>query len=259
MVSPDYFTSIINSFLPEPNASLVNGMLFGEDVSKQLVFYENIKRSGLLHLVVLSGSNISILGAMTGSILSFLPKKLAIIANLCLIAGFVCFVGVEAPILRAAIMAACMSLAIFFERKTLSIYALFVSALIMSMITPQLVASVSFQLSFAATLGIILFSTNSPSQPIFIKEIKPSLAAFAFTSPIIWFYFQEISFVSPISNVLVGWIIAPIMLVGFITLFLALLFPVMATPLFYLLEALTDYLVLIINETARIPFGYAQW
>jgi len=259
MPDPSTYASIINSLLPEPNASLANGMLLGIPIEKSYAFYGEIKRSGLLHLVVLSGTNITILGAITGSFLQFLPKRLAIIANLCLIAMFVLFVGTQAPILRAAIMAGCTNLAIFFERKSLSLYSLLISLIVMLALVPEMIATLSFQLSFAASLGIILFGiTNSQASALW-KELKPSLAASAFTAPLIFMTFGEISFIAPLSNILVAWAVGPIMVVCFITILSALVHPALALLPAWILQALTTYVVLIIEICSSVPFSFMKF
>ena len=72
MLTPQVFTSVINSYLPEPHASLLNGILFGISVKGSQAFYNDLKATGLLHIVVLSGMNISILAAIiTGLTASF--------------------------------------------------------------------------------------------------------------------------------------------------------------------------------------------
>ena len=77
MPDPSIFTSIIDSYLPEPDASLLNGIIFGVDIKSSGVFLEQLKRVGLLHLVVLSGMNITIFGAIISSLFDRFGKKIS--------------------------------------------------------------------------------------------------------------------------------------------------------------------------------------
>src|SRR3990167_273064 len=60
-MNPTIFTSIINSYLPDPQAALLNGIIFGIPLRSSKIFYQQLQVVGLLHLVVLSGMNITIL------------------------------------------------------------------------------------------------------------------------------------------------------------------------------------------------------
>src|SRR3989344_2351595 len=101
MSNTSIFTSVINLYLSEPQASLTNGILFGMPVRSSGELYENLKRTGLLHIVVLSGMNITLLSSIICSLTARLGKKLSIIITLVTIVGFILFVGIQPPIVRA--------------------------------------------------------------------------------------------------------------------------------------------------------------
>lgn len=212
--------SIINSYLPEPHASLANGILFGKALKRSTSFYTQLKQTGLLHIVVLSGTNITILAAILGSLLSFLPKKLALIVTICLIALFISFIGPQAPAIRAGVMGILALMAVIFNRKALALYSLLLASLFTAIFFPKLFMNISFQLSFGATLGIILFGNAKPSAHELIKELRTSLAAQVFVTPLILIYFREMSIIAPISTLMVSFVIAPLMIMGFLTILL---------------------------------------
>src|SRR3989344_4915853 len=248
----EYFTGLINTYLPEPHASLLNGILLGRNLFVPTTFYNKLKVVGLIHIVVLSGMNITMLsGMILQSFIPMLGRKLAMIIAIAAIIGFIFFIGIEPPLIRAGIMGILALIGLLFGRKTLAIYTLILTSIIMIAIWPEWLTSISFQLSFGATLGIILFGNVNPEEqkkshpevkpkdPVkkntgffaiaqndkvtmvrdFIAgELRISFAAQFFTLPIIFFYFRQISFISPIANLLVGWVVAPVMILGIMTI-----------------------------------------
>ncbi len=262
MPSPEIFTNIINAYLPEPDSSLVNGIIFGINLNHKTAFYDDIKRVGLLHIVVLSGMNISLMSGILSGIIYRFGKTVSILLNILTIIIFVAFVGIQAPILRAAIMAILTSVGLLLGRRTIAIYLLFISAIVMILINPEWLTSISFQLSFGATFGIILFSKTSKNETFFDyckTDLRTSLAAQVFTVPIIFMSFRQISFISPIANLLVAWTIAPIMIFGFLAAFLGKIHYVLGVFPAYVTFGLTHYLVVVIEVLARVPFAFVQF
>jgi len=92
MSSSYFFSSVINNYLSEPQASLLNGIIFGVNLKTTKIFYEQLKIVGLLHIVVLSGMNITILAAIIGSITSFFGKQISILITILTIILFILFV-----------------------------------------------------------------------------------------------------------------------------------------------------------------------
>lgn len=258
-MNPSIFTSVINSYLPEPHAALLNGIIFGIPLKTNPLFNQKVKVVGLLHLVVLSGMNITMLAAIIGSLTKFLPKKMSLFLTILSIILFVLFVGVQAPILRAAIMGILSLMAIVYGRKNTALYSLFLSVLFFIIFWPKSITTISFYLSFGATLGIILFgNANSKSSPIW-KELKPSLAAQLFTTPIIFGYFRQVSFIAPISNLLTAFIIAPLMFFGLLTAVLGKINYFLGIIPATICYILLNYLVSMIDLLARIPFAFVQF
>ncbi len=160
-MGPQIFTSVINSYLPEPNASLLNGILFGVPLKTNKFFYQELKQVGLLHIVVLSGINITLLAAIIGSITRFLPKRLSIFITITVIVCFVLFGGFQAPIVRAMIMGILTLVAVIYGRKAFALYSLILSFILTLILWPQWISTISFQLSYGATLGLIIFGKQT--------------------------------------------------------------------------------------------------
>ncbi|PIP63495.1 hypothetical protein CO165_01700 [Candidatus Roizmanbacteria bacterium CG_4_9_14_3_um_filter_33_18] len=255
MFTPAIFTNVINSYLPEPHSSLLNGIIFGVNLRTTKEFYQQLKVVGLLHLVVLSGINITLLSSLISSSTKFLSKQLSTLITILVIISFVIFVGPQAPIIRAAIMGLLTHVAIITGRKNYTLYALFLSLIFISIFWPDWLKTVSLQLSYGATFGIILFGQGQSNNYI-VKNLRLTLAAQVFTVPIIFFYFKQISLISPLANLLVAETIPPLMVFGFLTAFLGKINYFLGFFPSLICYGILSYLVWVIEILAKIPFGY---
>ncbi|HRN70950.1 MAG TPA: ComEC/Rec2 family competence protein, partial [Candidatus Woesebacteria bacterium] len=161
------------------------------------------------------------------------------------------------------------------------------TSIICLIIWPDWLTSISFQLSFGATLGIILFGNVVPEKHSSHPEVKPkdpdilktgffayaqndkikamtsylveelrvSLSAQLFTAPLIFFYFRQISLVSPLANILVSWTIAPIMILGIISMIASMLSWYLGFMISWLCYGLIQYIIWIVEWLAKIPLA----
>lgn len=268
MPSPSIFTSIINSYLPEPHASLLNGILFGINLNTTRAFYDQLKIVGLLHIVVLSGVNISLLGAIIAKLSLNFGRYVSSLITILIIIIFILFVGAKAPIVRAGFMGVLTLVAFLSGRRNYAFFALFLSALFTFIFWPTWLKTISFQLSYGATIGILLFSQNKQKQTknIFqelqekIKEdLRLSLSAQLFTTPIIFLYFKQVSLISPLSNLLISPLIAPLMVFGFLTAILGKIHYIFGLIPAYICYGILSYMVIIIEALAKFPFAYFKF
>ena len=258
MLTPSIFTSVINSYLPEPHSSLLNGIIFGVNLKTTKEFYQQLKVVGLLHLVVLSGINITLLSSLISSSTKFLSKQLSTLITILAIISFVVFVGPQAPIIRAAFMGLLTHVAIITGRKNYTLYALFLSLIFVLIFWPDWLKTVSLQLSYGATLGIILFGQGKNNDWI-IKNLRLTLAAQVFTVPIIFLYFKQISIISPLANLLVVETIPPLMVFGFLTAILGKINYFLGYLPSLICYGILSYLVWIIEMLTKIPYVFLQF
>ncbi|MFH0979760.1 MAG: ComEC/Rec2 family competence protein [Candidatus Roizmanbacteria bacterium] len=258
MFSPSFFTSVINNYLHEPQASLLNGIIFGVNLKTTKIFYQQLKIVGLLHIVVLSGMNITILAVIIGSLTSFFGKQTSILITILTIILFILFVGPQAPIVRAGFMGLLTLVAILTGRKNLVLYSLFLSIIFIAIVFPRWLTTISLFLSYGATLGIIFFGQTTSKNQLW-KELKVSLAAQLFTTPIIFVYFKQISLIAPLSNVLVAPIIPPLMIFGFLTAILGKINYFLGIIPAYICYGLLTYMVWIIEMLSKIPLVFIQF
>ncbi|KKQ24134.1 MAG: ComEC/Rec2-related protein [Candidatus Roizmanbacteria bacterium GW2011_GWC2_37_13] len=258
MVNPSFFTSIINNYLPEPQASLLNGILFGINLKPTKIFYEQLKIVGLLHIIVLSGMNITILAAIISSLTSFFSKRVSIMITILMIILFILFVGPKAPIIRAGLMGSLTLVAILTGRKNFVLYSLFLSLIFIAIVFPRWLTSISLFLSYGATFGIVFFG-QTPSKNWLIKELKITLSAQIFTVPIIFIYFKQISLIAPLSNVLVAPIIPPLMIFGFLTAILGKINYLLGLIPSYICYGLLTYMVWVVEILSKLSFMFIKF
>lgn len=246
--------SIINRILPEPHAGLLAGLLFGTKTALSRELYDALVKSGTLHIVALSGMNISIVAGLMGKALTtVVSKRLASLITLFGIVCFVAFVGPSASVVRAAIMGSISLLAVVSGRQYWSIFSWLLAVSTMLLINIQWLFDISFQLSALATLGIILFGKTEKN--ILLSDLRLTLAAQVFTIPLILFYFHRISLISPVSNVLIGWMIAPLTVLGWATAFLGFIWLPLGQVVAWVDWTLLQYLLFIVNFTSKLPFA----
>ena len=262
MINP--FLDIINQSLPEPQAGLLNGILFGIKASLPKRFYEALLTTGTVHLIALSGQNISILTGVIAEITLRLGRKISIIVTLAGVIGFVIFVGPTPSLIRAAIMGSMSLLAVYFGRQNWSLLSLVLAAGIMLLINPAWIGDVSFQLSFLASAGIITLGKAYQSKIKTIRQefirdllinLRTTLAAQIFTLPLIWWRFHRLSLIAPLTNVLVGWTVTPIMVMGFGLSLLGWFYLPLGQVAGWLVWVPLTYMIEVIEITAKIPLA----
>ncbi len=255
-----YFTDVIDQALPPPYSSLLNGITYGRSIGHLGSLYDAFRKSGLLHIMVLSGSNIALLGAILESLLSFLPKRFAVVVIICFIVAFAISVGLEPPTLRATIMGSLSLLATLFHRKAIAIYSLVITCLIMLAFQPTLATNVSFLLSAGATLGITLFGTASGKERWWYpEELRITLAAQVFTTPVIFLYFRQISLISPLANLAISMVVGPLMVLGFMISIVGRVSLACSLPLAWLAEGMLKYIVFVTTVSQLIPYSSLQF
>ena len=201
--------------LPEPEASLAAGFVFGRDGNLPDDVYQDFRDTGLAHLVAVSGTNVTLVAAVAFALVTpWLGRKRATLVAAMLVAAYVLAAGASPSVLRAGTMAAVYLLGAALGRQRSSLTALSVAAIVMTAVSPATAMDVGFQLSLAATAGIIVFASwiDVALVRLRVGAVLPSpvvvtmamtLASTVATLPIIWVTFGRISLVSLLANLLV--------------------------------------------------------
>lgn len=150
------FVRSLGAALPEPQSSLASGILIDGKQSINGELQEKFQKTGLIHIVVLSGSNVSIIAEAIGKAFAFLPRTAGLISSSIGIILFTIITGASATIVRASIMAILVLLSRFSLRNYDPARGLFIASFLMLIHNPMiLLHSPSFQLSFLATFTVV--------------------------------------------------------------------------------------------------------
>ncbi|MBI4297342.1 MAG: DNA internalization-related competence protein ComEC/Rec2 [Chloroflexi bacterium] len=197
--------------LPEPQAALAQGILLGQRSSIPDATYKDFIRTGTIHIVAISGQNLTIVlallaGAMVWALGRHRPYYFFL--ALAVVWGYSLLVGMPPSVVRAAIMGSLWLLAGFLGRPGAAGTALAFSAAVMAGLNPSILRDASFQLSFAAMAGIVYLcppiqtvgerlwkGEGSRWKPLVLNTFAVTLAATLATAPIIAYSFHRVSLV----------------------------------------------------------------
>lgn len=204
--------------IPEPAASLAGGIAFGRDGGLSEEVKAQFDASGLRHLVAVSGANLVLVAAMTLAVGSRLVGRArAWPAAAAAVAGYVALAGFEPSVARAAVMTAILFAGELVGRPQSGLPGLAAALIVLTAAWPGLALDAGFQLSVAATAGLITigpwlrYALDAARRwwiiswlPGWATEVMAlSLAASAASAPITWAHFGSVSVVGPLANLVV--------------------------------------------------------
>lgn len=237
-------TSIMESLqraMTPADAAAIFAMLFGgyEGIRPELL--EAFTTTGIVHILSVSGSHITLLAATVAWLGRFLRLRRSITALfvIALIVVYGVLAGGVAPVIRSAIMGILTFVAFLLEREKDTQRILSIVGLIMLMLQPALLFDISFQLSFAATAGLLYLS---PVLYVRMKRVPEWLAAnFAITIgaqlavlPFLAWYFNRVSVSALLANVIAVPLVEYIIIVGLAASLVGLLLPFLQHIMFVL-------------------------
>ena len=255
------FVRAMHTFLPAEEATLLGGLLLGLRGALPAGLLEAFRMTGLIHIIVLSGHNITMIAEAVRRVLKKVPMTASFLVSLAVIVVFVLFAGAQMVAIRAGSMATIALLARATHREYDGIRALSIVAMALVLLNPtQVLFSISFHLSFLATLGLLLFAPSIERKIEKIPEkfgirgiVAATIATQVLLLPYLAYAIGEISTIGIPANILVLPLIPFAMFFGAAVTLVALIAPFLATalsPIAYLpLKAIT-----VITETlAKVP------
>lgn len=260
------FLNKVEEIIPDPGSSLLGGLLLGTKQSLGKNLEQDFINTGLIHIVVLSGYNVTIIAEAILRTLSFLPQVFSVSLGAVSIVFFAIMTGAGATIVRASIMAILALIA----RSTGNSYnitrALVFSGALMVLHNPYILYfDISFQLSFMATVGLIYLS------PVFKQYFKwlpeklglqdiasATIATQVFVLPFILFKMGTLSIIAPITNMIVLPLIPMTMFFGFMTGILSFVSKILATPFAFVSHILLSFEIKVVEIFSRLPFSVVE-
>jgi len=217
----------IFSLYPKNEAVFLGGILIGAREDMSGILETNFARSGLTHLVAVSGFNITILIIFLGFLFRFLPMYIRLVSIVVVIFCFVVLVGIDnVPVVRAGIMGSIWYILLVFGRKPHTLTLLVFTATMLVLFEPlSLNYDSSFHPSFGAVLGLLYFQDFYSRIFSFLPKLFAlresfvlTMCAFTTTLPIMMMSFGQLQFFAPIANMLAGGAIPLAMLLGFLSI-----------------------------------------
>ena len=234
--------------------ALIPGMVLGDTSKQSPEFKDAMKRSGLTHLVAVSGANFAIVSTFVLWCMQFLirRKNVRIIATAIALICFIALVRPSPSVLRAAAMAAVLLSAQLGKRGSDSLPALGFAMCAVVLGDPWQARDAGFALSVLATAGLLLLAPQIveklPTHKKLAGALAPPIAAIVFCSPILVSLSGYLSPMSIIANLLAAPVVAPITVLGFIA---ALVSPIAPW--------LTEFILFFIRFPAGFITGVAHW
>lgn len=265
---------VIFSIYPQPESSLLAGILLGleQDIPDSLK--KAYQQSGTAHIIAISGFNMGVLAAAFSYLFNrFFNRYLAALVSAMAIILYTVFVGASPSVVRAAIMAVSAFGGHLVGRRQSGANALAFTAALMCAVNPLLISDVSFQLSFSATLGLVLFAeplgawaktrlgrllpetaAARIAEPV-SNYLLFTLAAQLLTLPIIAYHFGRISLVSLLANPLILPVQPPLLILGGISAIAGAVSPLLGRVAVLFVWPLAAYSNFIAERFSRLDWG----
>jgi competence protein ComEC len=262
----------IREILPEPHSGLLAGILLGGTTGLPTDLKQKLIDSGTIHIVAVSGYNISIILTtfLTLTAYLYISRRTAWPIALIVLGVFIIITGAESSVVRAATMGIIAGMVKQVGRLSDVKRVLILTALMMLIINPYLLRfDIGFGLSFLATIGLIyitpyldrMFSLIASSYLKKIEKIRiiitladtiresaaTTIGANLAVFPLLLWQFGRVSLISPVVNILILWTIPLIMAMGFFAVFLSYAFLPLGYTAGWFVWVLLEYVIKIVQ------------
>lgn len=217
---------LISDIFPADTESFARALLLGDDNDVDYEMNTAFKITGVRHIIAVSGLHVSILFGLI-HLLTARKRLLTTLVGIPLVALFVSLAGFTPSVVRASIMHIFMVVANLFDREYDAPTAMGFAAVLILILDPLAATSVGFQLSFGCVGGILLFYGPIRSYLLhekrlgrfkktpyvgglmrgFASSLAVSLGAISLTTPLCGMFFGTVSLISPLTNLLVLWMV----------------------------------------------------
>ncbi|TRZ73521.1 MAG: ComEC/Rec2 family competence protein [Streptomycetaceae bacterium] len=241
--------------------ALIPGMVLGDTAKQSAEFKTAMKRSGLMHLVAVSGANFAIVSSFVLWCMQFIFRRMKLRLSATAIA-LLCFIALVRPspsVLRAAAMAAVLLIAQGTNRGRDSLPALGFAMGAVVVGDPWQARDAGFALSVMATAGLLLFS------PVIVEKLSrfmpeklaqalaPPTAAIVFCSPVLVSLSGYLSPISIIANLLAAPAVGPITILGFIAALLSPIAPALSSIIIWCIRFPAGFIAAVARGSAQFP------
>lgn len=262
----------ITTLLPERLAGVTTAILIGDKSGLTRQDQLALRKAGLSHVTAVSGMHV---GFLVSFFFAIMGRKWGAVCSVFAILFFIPMAGASPSVIRAGIMYMIACIGFCIDREKDGLNSLFVALLMILIANPYAVHSLSLQLSFAATLGMLVFSTRFQHRFFHpfehkrkwvkraISPLTTSLAcscsAMFFTTPLLFASFGYVSVFAPIANLLAVPVVGILFVAGHVSHILVSLLPVVHIVCSPVLALLSKWILWVSVWVAGLPSGVLSW
>ena len=254
-----FFTGV-KTALPEPLASFGLGLLVGIRALIPKPMQTELALVGLSHLVAVSGYNLTIIVQAVERLLGRLGRGIALAASLWLIGGFLIVTGGSASIVRASLVSVLSLLAAFYGRRFHPVTLIALTAAATAAYSPSYLTDLGWSLSYLAFFGILVVAPAVEARfghpkPVLIRLFIESFAAQILTIPLILYFFNQLSIVSPLTNLIILPLVPIAMATSFVAGLAGMIIPAFAGWFAWPAMLLLKFMTGLIDQFAALPWA----
>ncbi len=255
------------TLIDTPTLALIKALTIGDGNSITQNQWDVFRKTGTTHLVVISGSHVGLIAglvyflvlklwAWTG-LLAWSPQRVAAVAAMLAAVFYAGLAGFSVPAQRSVIMLAIVMLAIILQRNTRPFNTLAVALFAVLAFDPLAVLSAGFWLSFLA-VSVIVYAVAGRlgKSGYFVEVIKINWATSVGLSPLLLFFFQQVSLISPLANFIavpvISLLVVPLSLLAVLVMFSSQL---LASKLFIIVDTLLQGLWWLLARLSELPLA----
>lgn len=257
------FREIIKASVQGDEGDLLVAVLLGDRQGLSSSIKQDFQLSDTVHILAISGSNITItIGLMLLILRRLFKRKTALIIAMSGAILYVLLLGATPSALRGGLMGSLAIIGILLGREYVDLTGLQIAALLMTLFQPMLIWDISFELSFLGTLGLFLIARPLEEKmhgwpPLVREGVALTISAEATTLPLTMFYFHQLSFIAVFANLFGVPALELTLATGFLTVSGGFLFAPLGVALGWISWLFAAYLLAEVHFFAVLPFGHA--
>lgn len=264
----------MEAIFPEDTLGFARALLLGETDMLSYRLDVNFQRSGIRHVIAVSGLHIAILFSLV-YMLTMRQRLLTVLLGVPVLVLFAMMAGFTPSVVRACVMQGLVVLALLVKKEYDPPTALAFAALVMLLVNPMTITSVSFQLSVGCMAGIFLFSGKIHNL-VYRGKVKQwgkgkhllarcvrwtvnslciSVSATVFTMPLGAYYFGSISILGVMTNILTLWIVSTVFYGIMLAVAFGFVWPVAGKAVAWIVSWCMRYVMTVAGWVSAIPFA----
>ncbi len=252
-----------NKILSKDISSVFIGLVLGDtsEISEETI--EDFRNSNMSHILAVSGMHMSYLILLSIQLFGkILGKKQAYIVSIILIIFYMFLTGFSASIIRSGVMGIILIISKIIYKNNDIFTNIAISSLIILIKNPYSILDLSFQFSFGGTIGIILFQKFISKKFLekilrskkIIEILSVTISAQIVILPISIFQFNTLNIYFVLSNLIIGFIIGPVMACNFIFLMCLIVNIKLANIISFPLQICIKFIILI-SKISKLPYS----